>query len=258
MRLFKSLFGDKPDDSGPALFTARTKPARPLYVIGDVHGRYDLLTRMLDRLADDREADSDLVFVGDLVDRGDDTASVLATVKDIVQDPSQNAFCLKGNHEAMLLEFLDDPTGQGRRWVRFGGLETLWSFDIRQVTDRSEDDVLIAARDVLAETIPQETQDWMRNLPLKFDSGNITVVHAAADPDKPMDQQLTKVLMWGHDRFDKTFRKDGRWVIHGHTITEEPYAFSGRINVDTGAYASGVLTCVKVVTDDVEFISVGA
>jgi serine/threonine protein phosphatase 1 len=255
MKFLKQLLGKTPDSSGPSIFTAPIRPNRPLYVVGDVHGRADLLDRMLDVLAERRESESDLVFVGDLVDRGEETASVLARVKTLIDDPQQSAYCLMGNHEKMLLEFLDSPARKGKRWLQYGGLQTLMSFGLRQVTERASEEVLVAARDVFAETLPQETQNWLRDLPLRFDSGNVHVVHAAADPDLPMDAQTERMLLWGHEKFDKKFRNDEQWVVHGHTITEEPYALSGRINIDTGAFATGRLTCVKITNDDVEFLT---
>lgn len=256
MKFLKNLFGSDSASDGPSVFTAPTRPNRPLYVIGDIHGRADLLAMMLDRLATEREVDSDLVFVGDIVDRGEDSAQVLAMVRNLVSDPAQSAFCLMGNHEKMMLDFLDQPVERGKRWLQYGGLQTLMSFGLRQVTERANDEVLLAARDVFAETLPVETLDWLRGLPFRFDSGNVNVVHAAADPNLPMSEQSARVLLWGHDDFEKTFRKDAQWVVHGHTITEEPYARSGRINIDTGAFATGRLTCVKISRDDVEFTSV--
>jgi serine/threonine protein phosphatase 1 len=256
MKFLKNIFGSDSGPDGPSVFTAPTRPNRTIYVVGDVHGRADLLDKMLGHLATIREADSDLVFVGDIVDRGEDSAQVLARIRDIVDDPTRSTFCLMGNHEKMLLDFLDDPINRGRRWLQYGGLQTLMSFGLRQVTERANDEVLLAARDVFAESLPEDTQHWLRDLPLRFDSGNVNVVHAAADPDKPMDAQLPRTLLWGHEEFEKTFRKDEQWIVHGHTITEEPYALSGRINIDTGAFATGLLTCVKISTDDVEFMTV--
>ncbi len=258
MRILKKLFGSSDVQPPPAVFTAPIEPNRPLYVIGDIHGRADLLSKMLDRLADIREADSDLVFVGDIVDRGDDSALTLSTIKDITGNPENAAHCLMGNHEKMLLDFLDEPTVKGARWLQYGGLQTLMSFGLRQVTERANEEVLLAARDVFAESLPKETQTWLRELPLRFASGNVSVVHAAADPDVPVDQQSARVLLWGHNKFIEKSRSDEQWIVHGHTITEEPYAVSGKINVDTGAFATGRLTCVRIGANEVEFFSVQA
>jgi serine/threonine protein phosphatase 1 len=180
MKILKRLFGKSTDQAPPTVFSAPILPNRPLYVIGDIHGRADLLAKMLDRLADIREPESDLVFVGDIVDRGEDSALTLSTIKDITENPENAAHCLMGNHEKMLLDFLDEPTVKGARWLQYGGLQTLMSFGLREVTERASDEVLMAARDVFAETLPQETQTWLRELPLRFASGNVSVVHAAA------------------------------------------------------------------------------
>lgn len=256
MKFLKKLFGTPDHEAPPSVFTAPIEPNRTLYVVGDIHGRADLLAQMLAQLAEVREPDSDLVFVGDIVDRGDDSATVLSVIKDLTEDPANAAHCLMGNHEKMLLDFLDEPAVKGTRWLQNGGLQTLMSFGLRQVTERANDEVLAAARDVFAECLPRETQAWLRELPLRFSSGNVSVVHAAADPEVPVDQQSARVLLWGHGKFTESFRTDGQWIVHGHTITEEPYAVSGRINVDTGAFATGRLTCVRISANDVGFLTV--
>jgi serine/threonine protein phosphatase 1 len=95
----------------------------------------------------------------------------------------------------------------------------------------------------------------MRLLPLMHETGNVTVVHAGADPAKPLDQQAHRTLTWGHPDFRTTPRRDGQWVLHGHTIVDAPSADQGRIAVDTGAYATGRLTVARVIPGEVSFES---
>ena len=219
----------------PVVFDAALRPDRPVAVIGDVHGCDRLLERLLARLADHSGGDGrDIVLVGDLIDRGEQS---LAVIDRVAARPELT--CLMGNHEAMLIEFLEDPETRGARWLRNGGLQTLASLGIggdlsAQALPRLRDRVAIALGD--------DRIDWLRARPLLWRSGNLLVVHAAADPAAAPDAQDRRHLLWGHPDFLTTPRRDGVWVAHGHTIVPEPHARDGRIPVDTGAYATGRLT----------------
>lgn len=230
------------------IFDARINPEQPLFIIGDVHGCADMLTTLMAK----QPQDSQLIFVGDLVDRGTDSATVLETVKNACD---AGAICLAGNHEKMMLDFLDRPTERGGRWIRYGGLQTLESLKIGGLGPHSDDQAMLTARDNLQERLGGDMIRWLRSLPKHWQSGNIHIVHAAADPKVPFSNQSDRVLMWGHPDFAKTNRGDGQWVVFGHTIHETPFAENGRISVDTGAYATGVLTAAYVTRNNVSFIS---
>jgi len=252
MNLFSRLFRRKPPEDPPAPFTARPAPKRPLYAIGDIHGRDDLLAQMLERIS--RDADGkphDLVLVGDYVDRGEASAAVLRRLAAL--DASDHVVCLKGNHEAMLLEFLDDPEGAGRRWIRNGGLQTLASFGVGGVTETASGDAMKRIRDQLRAAMG-DLEAWLRGLRTFFHSGNIMVAHAGADPRLPADEQDEKTLLWGHPAFHAQPRQDGIWVVHGHTVVDAARARDGRISIDTGAYATGRLTAVALERDDIRFL----
>lgn len=233
----------------PAGFDAPLAPERPLAVIGDVHGRDALLGRLLGQVAE-RAPDAQVVLVGDLIDRGDQSAGVLRRVLgrgDLV--------CLRGNHEAMCLEFLDNPEALGPRWLFNGGLQTLASFGVGGVSERSRGDVLREARDRFETAMGEETIAWLRARPLWWRSGNVAVVHAGANPARPLEEQDEQALIWGHPRFGEVPRQDGLWIVHGHTILPEPVVEEGRIGVDTGAYATGRLTAALIGAGKVEFVS---
>lgn len=232
-----------------AVFDAPLAPDTPLAVVGDVHGRLDLLDLLLGHL-EAVAPDHRIILVGDLVDRGEDSAGVL---RRLIGRP--DITCLRGNHEAMCLGFLDNPEREGRRWLGNGGLQTLASFDLRGLSLQPGPEALRQMRDRLAEAMGSAMIDWLRNLPVIFQDGNIAVIHAGADPLVSLEEQEESSLLWGHPRFGTVPRGDGIWVVHGHVIQAEPLAKAGRIAVDTGAYATGRLTAALIGAGEVRFLS---
>lgn len=226
----------------PAVEMPPLAPERQIAVIGDVHGRLDLLHKALDHL------DGTAVFVGDYIDRGEQSADVLRLLQQ-----RDGMICLMGNHEDMLLNFLDDPARHGKRWLRYGGLQTMASFGVSGAMETSTEKQMEEARNRLVDAMGPALIEWVRALPSYWQSGNVAVVHAGADPSVPIAAQDNHVLRWGHSDFERTPREDQIWVAHGHTIVEEPLVQAGRINTDTGAYATGRLTIAHIGTDAVQF-----
>lgn len=229
-------------------------PDRPIFAIGDVHGRLDLLEDLLERIDEDTEArqpgpKTALVLLGDYVDRGPDSAGVLRLIHELVRQLPGHMACLMGNHERMMLDFIDDPMHVGRHWMMNGGGATLDSFGITGLTDRAQDSDLIEAaaklRQALA-AIDQGFETWLRGLPLFWISGDVAFVHAAADPARPITAQDADTMLWGHDAFFSTPREDGYWCVHGHTIVDTPTVSDRRVSVDTGAVHTGVLTAAAL------------
>lgn len=219
-------------------------PERPVYAIGDLHGRADLLARRLAEL----EEGVHLVTLGDYVDRGPDSAGVL---RQLMGRPDTT--CLMGNHEDMLLRFLDAPDANGPQWLRHGGWQTLASFGVA-IPDPADPDGRARAAEGLAEAMGEEMLDWLRNLPLAHQSGNIAFVHAGADPTRAIEEQDPQVLLWGHRGFTQRSRRDGLWIVHGHTVVEQPRILPGRIPLDTGAYATGRLSVALFADGGVRFL----
>lgn len=259
MKFMQRIFGAAPAPDRPEAFEARLNPGSAFYVVGDVHGRIDLLERLIARMDADALAQGitrpEIIFVGDFVDRGEHSAEVLSCVQALTRDPDRAVTCLMGNHEKMMLDFLERPTERGPRWLKFGGLQTMMSFGVRGISERMEEADLLQARDALRGAMPDGLEAWLSALPLSFVSGNVTVVHAAADPDIPLSGQDSRTLLWGHKNFFKKTRQDGQWVVHGHTIVDQAEATLGRISVDTGAYATGRLTCARISDSGVAFLT---
>ncbi|SHF37153.1 hypothetical protein SAMN05444279_1325 [Ruegeria intermedia] len=164
-----------------------------------------------------------------------------------------NCFCIRGNHEEMLLAFLEDPITNGPRWLRYGGLQTLASYGISSVTETSNGLELEAIRDNLRQKMGAEQVFWLRTLPYCHRNGNVAVVHAGADPRVSLEDQFRDTLVWGHPGFGKELRQDGLWIAHGHTIVDAPGAENGVISVDIGAYATGRLCIAHIAEGEVGF-----
>lgn len=248
MGILSKLFGKKTAEENWPDFAGALSVSRPLFVVGDLHGRLDLLERLLSK----QPAGTHLVFVGDLIDRGEQSAEVLHRVAQLCDEGAQ---CLMGNHERMMLDFLDDPSEKGPRWLRYGGLQTLNSFGLRGVSERASGLELIEAVQGLRDKMPNGMEAWLRALPHQLSFGNLHVVHAAASPNHPMETQKESALLWGHPQFIKKPRQDGQFVVHGHVIVPQAKIEQGCISIDTGGYATGNLTGAHFYADQVEFIT---
>lgn len=251
--------GPGPSGDAPGWNGGPPAPDVPVAVIGDVHGRHDLLVQLLPQLDGVIADGGQVVLVGDHIDRGEDSAAVIDALMG-----RPDLVCLMGNHEAMCLAFLDDPVRHGARWLRHGGLQTLASFGVgfdARSDARSETgaapagDGLLGLRDGLARAMGDGRIDWLRGLPLRWQSGNLGVTHAGADPGLPLGAQTARTLLWGHGDFARRARDDGLWIAHGHVIVDAPAAAAGRIAVDTGAFATGRLSAAVIDRDGLRFVS---
>ena len=240
-------------------FSAPPEPEDPFYIVGDLHGRFDLLFRMITLIENDAEdlglTKPKIVFVGDYVDRGPQSDRVLALLVTLKSDPAWDITTLKGNHEEMLLNFLAAPTDT-RSWLAHGGFETLMSYGLTSVTENSPNDLLMAGARELSDLMGDEVIEFLNALELSYTSGNIFVSHAGADPARPVNDQKEKSLVWGSSKFRSRPRRDGIWVAHGHFAETEASADFGRISVDTGAYYSNTLTAARLANGEISFLSV--
>lgn len=234
-------------------FDAPLAPTSAFVAIGDVHGCDDLLARLLDRIRTEAPG-MPIVLVGDYVDRGADSAGVLTRVRNLTLSGPENAIALKGNHEAMMLDFIDFPAKSGRQWLVNGGDRTLESFGVAAPLDAPREDDLIAARDALVALADPAIIAWLRALPLLWQNGNVMVTHAGGNPLQAIEPRRGHGLLWGHPDFLRRPRQDGLWMVHGHFIVPEAGLRDGRISVDTGAYRSGRLTAAIISAGEARFV----
>ncbi|MEM1235987.1 MAG: metallophosphoesterase family protein [Pseudomonadota bacterium] len=253
-RFLRRLATQQPSPSRP--IPAALEPlsgVSPHYVVGDIHGRVDLLMRMLEAIEDDRRVRSEMaaakiVFVGDYVDRGDASRAVLEHLYSLARQNPESFVFLRGNHETMLFDFLDEPTEHGRHWLKYGGMQTLESFGIRDIHDAASSADLQAASKAFGMALDPDLVAWLRDMPTLYDAGgNLRIVHAALDPDVPPEYTIEQVRIWGNKQFLQRARDDGLWVAHGHTIVPEVEQRDGRVALDTGAFATGRLSAVGFV-----------
>jgi serine/threonine protein phosphatase 1 len=219
-------------------------PRERAYAIGDVHGCRAELDRLLALIATDSEsasAETHLIFVGDLIDRGPDSAGVIEHLSSGSLPCKRHSF-LMGNHEEAMLESWDGDTESLEGWLAYGGRETLESYGI----DRAETyrrGAEIVSR--MHECVPPEHIDFIRGFKDQLRVGDYLFVHAGIRPGVPLPQQDSYDLRWIRDEFLLDGETDhGVIVDHGHTISDEPEVRSNRIGIDTGCYASGRLTAL--------------
>lgn len=236
-------------------------PALPaglrLYVIGDVHGRLDLLDRLSAHIdADAAGAAGDVltIFLGDYIDRGKDSAGVIERLSG--GDFPTPICALRGNHEEILLRFLEDESLL-ESWRKYGGLETLHSYGV-DVGEAMRGRGYDAARASLLARLPEAHLHFLQKTRLWAAHGDYFFAHAGIRPERPLSAQTADDLLWIRDEFLRFPGKLEKIVVHGHTPVEAPDIQANRINIDTGAYLSSVLTALVLEGADRRFIQARA
>ena len=236
----------------------KKKPRLPagvrIYAIGDIHGRVDLLDEVLKRIDADVERNpvsvAIEVYLGDYIDRGPASQQVIDRL--VARNRTFRAIFLKGNHEAYLTGFMTNPAVLDE-WQHFGGLETLRSYGIAPQISISAD-VQAKLTDAFRQALPTSHRRFFDNLRLSFTCGDYFFVHAGVRPGIPLTKQREEDLLWIRQEFLLCEEEFSKIIIHGHTPMSEPEIRTNRINIDTGAYATGRLTCLKLEDDRIEFI----
>lgn len=215
-----------------------------LYVIGDIHGRLDLLNQLIDAIKRDvGEVASDCLTVtlGDYIDRGPDSRGV---IERLLGNPFPTPYiALKGNHEVLLESFLADPA-VGEHWRRFGGLNTLHSYGGVPISGLMVGKAYEEAAACLRDAIPAQHMSFLRSLRISHSNDKYFMCHAGVRPGVPLERQSDEDLLWIRGEFLNSTMDFGKIVVHGHTPVKEPEVLPNRINIDTGAFATGHLSCV--------------
>ncbi len=232
---------------------ARVPESTRIYAIGDIHGRLDLLDDVLARIDADvvlrPTGQAIRVFLGDYIDRGPNSKGVLdRLISYCVEQPT---VCLMGNHEAYLCEFLRSPDVLSA-WRHYGGLETLLSYGLAPTIEADKQAHQLASQ--LDSVFPSSHREFLSNLKHYFIYGDFFFVHAGVRPGIPLDEQSEDDLLWIRDDFLSSEAHFGKIVVHGHTPVLEADIRSNRINIDTGAFATGRLTCLVLENDNFRFV----
>lgn len=237
---------------------AQFADGRVAFAVGDIHGRADLLSMMLDTLSREIAAarrdggDPVVVFLGDYVDRGPDSPRVIDLLLGWTPPGCERRYLL-GNHDQSMLAFLKAPA-TNRAWLQHGGLETLVSYGVEPPWPRAPESEIESAAEALRSKLPPAHFDFLSRLERYAEYGDYLFVHAGVDPEKPLEQQTDDDLFWIRDRFTESRRPFSHRVVHGHTITDAPIADERRVGIDTGAYASGRLTAARFEGEAVSFL----
>ncbi len=228
-----------------------------LYVIGDIHGRMDLLREVHEKIAADK-ADAPAgrltvgeIYLGDYIDRGPNVKEVIEWLLTSPRRGSRRVF-LKGNHEATLLNFMRNPVILDT-WLAYGGVETLHSYGVDLALLREPGGRKEIHRRFIA-NLPAAHRQFLDDLLVSVIIGDYMFVHAGVRPGVAIKHQEEQDLLWIREEFLQSRQPHGKIIVHGHSPVPEPEILPNRLNIDTGAYATGRLTCLVLEADQQRFI----
>lgn len=242
---------------------ARTPPRTPaglrIYAVGDIHGRHDLLRQLQDQILQDAAQHPTrrkvIVYLGDYIDRGPASREVLERLSTHPL-PGFVSVHLMGNHEQALLGFMQDPDVYSD-WLVYGGLATSSSYGMADPGDGSGSRSLHLFSQELRTRLPEHHQTFLCGLEKSLVLGDYLFVHAGIRPRIPLELQRPDDLLWIRDDFLRYRQPHAHFVVHGHHISEEPEVCPNRIGIDTGAFATGRLTCLILDGEARSFIDTG-
>ena len=219
-----------------------------VYAVGDIHGRLDLLEALHGLIAEDAAQAPDrsktIIYLGDYIDRGLESQGVIDRLLGAPLEDVTPVFLL-GNHEDTMLNFLDDHR-VGESWFQFGGDATLYSYGVPLSGPLSDQRTMIEAQLNLREMMPESHVAFLRGLVTHYRLGDYFFAHAGIRPGVSLDKQNRQDLIWIREEFLDSTAAHGSMVVHGHSISLQVEDLPNRINIDTGAYATNVLTCLVV------------
>jgi len=222
---------------------------RTVAAIGDIHGRLDLLDPLLEEVIPvalelDPATRPVMIFLGDYVDRGRASKGVIDRILELGRRDDLEVRALKGNHEQAMLQFLLEDPGFGAVWCGQGGAQTMVSYGVTPPRMETDDKAWEIAREAFAQAVPPEHMAFLAGLELTATYGDYVFVHAGMRPGIPLAAQLERDLLWIRQDFLSATKPFEKVVVHGHTPEKEPFVGPSRIGIDTGAYATGVLTAI--------------
>lgn len=236
-------------------FSTRSRSAAPrgarAYAVGDIHGRLDLLEGALKLIESDfssrSKARTHVIFLGDLIDRGPDSAGVVERLRNY-RPPFATPVFLLGNHEEVFLRILNGDEVLLPRWLSFGGAECLLSYglDLEQIRDAHPS----RAIDLIKAVVPEDHVKFIGGFADSVSFGSYLFVHAGIRPGISVSEQAPSDLRWIRKPFLEDERDHGQVIVHGHTISEQVERFPNRIGIDTGAYKTGILTVLGLEGSD--------
>jgi serine/threonine protein phosphatase 1 len=238
----------------PAAAQARIPDGLRIYSVGDIHGQLDLLNRVADWISQDiarSPMPAITVFLGDYIDRGPNSFGVVERLSR--GDFPTDIRALRGNHEEMLIAFLDNEKSL-EAWRRYGGLETLHSYGV-PVINVMRGKGFPEAQASLRDKMPARHLEFYQKTEFCAEAGDYYFCHAGVKPGVALDQQNPHDLMWIREEFIRAPGPFEKRIVHGHTPVGKPIALPDRINIDTGAYASGMLTCLAIEGDTIRFFT---
>ena len=245
-------------DFTASTFTAPKLPSSaPVYAIGDVHGRADLLDALMEVVVEDAKTSKgrpQIVFLGDYIDRGFQSREVISALIELEKNDAFETTFLKGNHEQAMLHFLKNHS-IGPDWAAFGGRETLISYSIAPPKAVNVVEEWEPIQKELVKTIPSDHVDFLERLAVSHKIGPYGFVHAGVKPGVPYEDQADEDCLWIREEFLDAPDKEDLFIVHGHTPVNAPFKDHRRVNVDTGAYFTGRLTAVKISGDQMSFLT---
>ncbi len=235
----RQLFRPRQEAPRPSL-----PPGERAYVIGDIHGRLDLFDELIHAIErDDMEAPppvrTTVVLLGDLVDRGPESAQVVARARE--WKTRRPLRILAGNHEEMFLEAFED-TAILRHFLKHGGRETLFSYGVsKKVFDESS---IHELQTLMHRLVPRRDREFIETFEDYIELGDYLFVHAGIRPEIELADQERHDMLWIREPFLRHTNPHSHVVVHGHTISDEVDERTNRIGIDTGAFRSGMLTAL--------------
>jgi len=240
----------------PEPATHRIPSGQRVYAVGDIHGRLDLLDDLMLRIDRDdagrAPAQTTLIFLGDLVDRGPQSSGVVDRLMRL-RDSRRDVHFLMGNHEEVFLLAAAGDVQAMRLFVRIGGMETILSYGVSEEEYRTTDFAELA--ELFAKRVSPKHVHFISSFEDYLEIGDYLFVHAGIRPGVPIEDQSASDLRWIRDSFLSHEGDHGKRVVHGHSIREEVEPRSNRIGIDTGAYASNRLSAVGLEGDRHWFLS---